>query len=263
VEPVATDTPGATPSSRRWGLAAACAAAIVVLYTGFQVVRQPGSPGLLLAAQAAGTAALLCLLAVGGAALGTQPVALRLGLRRGSARPAVVLLLAVGLLGLSLALDQAIDLFDLRSGSQLTQYDAAVAAEPWSAWPWMLLGLGVAPGIGEELFFRGLLQRGLHRWMGRAGAVVVAAAIFGAFHGELVHATGAFFLGVYLGTAAELTGGTRAPIACHVANNLAAVAGVALPERGLAPPLALVAAGISVAALALYLANRQLSRTSA
>jgi len=260
VEPVATDAAGATQPTRRWGLAAACAAGIVALLSAFQIVPLPLPPGLLLAAQAGSTATLLCLFAVGGAALGTQPVVERLGLGPGRTSLGVVLLLAIGLLGLSHALDQAIDLLDLRQQSHLAQYDAAVARAPASAWPWILLGLGVAPGIGEELFFRGFLQRGFQSWLGRAGAVVATAAIFGAFHGELVHAAGAFVLGLYLGSVAEISGSVRAPIACHVLNNVAAVGGVALPQQAVVPATALAAAGLSIAALALYGAHQRVRR---
>jgi membrane protease YdiL (CAAX protease family) len=186
----------------------------------------------------------------------------RLGLRPGLAGTAAVLILALGMLGLSHALDQLINLLGLRATSQLAQLDAAMAGAPETAWPWMLLGLAVAPGIGEEIFFRGLLQRGLKRWLGRAGAVVATAAAFGALHGDPVHAAGAFGLGLYLGAVAELSGGTRAAIACHVLNNLAAVGGMALPPQQVLPPEALAVAGLCMAGLALYGARRLLRRSA-
>ncbi len=209
-----------------------------------------------LAGLAALTAVTLTLVSVGWAACGRQPIAERLGLRPGRAGVGVQLLLAIGLLGLSFGLDQLINLLGLRPASHLAQYDTAVAGTPESDWPWLLLGLCVAPGIGEEIFFRGLLQRGLAPWLGRGGALFAAAAIFGAFHADVVHGTGAFFLGLYLGAVAVLTGGTRAAITCHLLNNLAAVLGVALPAQALPAPLVAVALGLASAGLALFGADR-------
>lgn len=264
MEPSPIDsTSHAGPARSRSG-ALACGAASLALVASFQLLPQDLTPGLRLAALAGGTATLLTLVAFAWAAYGRRPVAERLGLRRGRAGMAVVLLLVLGLLGLSHALDQLIEVLELRTSSQLAQYDAAIFGEPTSSWPWMLLGLGIAPGIGEEIFFRGLLQRGFRPWLGRMGALLAAASIFGAFHGDPVHAVGAFFLGLYLGCVAEISGGTRAAISCHVLNNVAAVGlGALLPLEALpAGPLA-VGGGAAVAGLALYAAWRLVGKATA
>lgn len=247
---------------RRWDLAGFFTGGALVCLAGLRALslREELEPGSRLAALASLTAAFLLLSALAWAAAGRRPLIERLGLQPGLAGAGTVLLLATGLLGLSHALDQIIDLLGLRATSQLAQYDAAVAGAPELAWPFLLLGLAVAPGIGEEIFFRGLVQRGLTQWLGRAGAVLAASAAFGAIHGDPVHAAGAFVLGLYLGAVAELTGGTRAPIACHVLNNLAAVGGVALPPQLLLPSGALVAVGLAVAGFSLLTASRLLHR---
>lgn len=246
------------PPQRQLGLFAACAAAVAALLAGFQAVPEDLNPGLLLAAQAAGTSLLLTLVAVGWAALGRKPVRERLGLGPGRAGPGLVLLLAVGLLGLSHALDRGIELFDLRKLSHLTQVDAAVSSAFADSGIWLFLGLALAPGFGEEIFFRGCVQRGLVPWLGRLGALTASAAIFGAFHGDLVHGVGAAFLGLYLGAVADLSGGTRAAIACHVLNNVGAVGGMALPApTGIASEW-LAAGGLAVAGGALVIASRRL-----
>jgi membrane protease YdiL (CAAX protease family) len=170
----------------------------------------------------------------------------------------VVVVLTIGLLALSHALDQLINVLDLRATSNLARLDRAVAGEPESSWIWMLLGLALAPGIGEEIFFRGLVQRGLGPWLGRAGALLATSAAFGAIHRDPVHSAGAFFLGLYLGLVADRTGGTRAAIGCHVLNNMAAVAGVALPPQQAVHPLVLAAVGLALAAGALAITGRWL-----
>jgi membrane protease YdiL (CAAX protease family) len=238
----------------------ACGAGILVLLAAVQLLPAQINPGLAMAGQASSTSLLLTLVAVGWAACGRRPVADRLGFRAGRGGIGVALLLALGLLGLSHALDQLINAFDLRANSALARIDAAVAGEPETSWPWMLLGLGIVPPIGEEIFFRGLIQRGLLPWLGRIGALLATSVLFGSFHGDLVHAGGAFFLGLYLGSVAEITGGTRAAIGCHLANNLAAVVGVTLPPQQALSPLALAAAGLAVAGLALWSAWRIVGR---
>jgi membrane protease YdiL (CAAX protease family) len=243
-----------------WRLAIACGLGILALLAGVQFAPVQLNPGLMLAEQASSTSLLLTLVAVGWAACGRRPVTERLGLRTGRADLGVVMLLAIGLLGLSHALDQVINALDLRATSALAQIDAAVGAEPEASWPWLLLGLGLAPGIGEEIFFRGLLQRGLRRWLGPIGGLLATAVLFGSFHGDLVHAAGAFGLGLYLGGIAEITGGTRAAIGCHIVNNLAAVSGLTLPAQQALPPLALAATGFAVAGLALWVAWRRVDR---
>ena len=242
------------PPTRHWRLARASGLGIVLLLAGFQLVPQTLNPGLLLAAQAAGTSTLLTLVSVLWAALGTRPVVERLGLGPGRAGIGLVLLLALGLLGLSHAVDRLIHLLDLRSASHLARLDAAIGGDLERSWTWILLGLGLFPGFGEEIFFRGCVQRGLHRWLGRLGAIVLTSLFFGAFHGDWVHGVGAFFLGLYLGTVAELCGGTRPAIACHVLNNLGAVGGMALPLVPDLRPELLAALGIGLAALALGVA---------
>lgn len=250
-----TDT--TQPPARRFGLAALCGAGVLACTAGLRTVpaRTDLDAGIQLAALAGLTAAFLTFLSVGWAAVGRRPIGERLGLAPGRAGVGVILLLAVGLLGLSHAIDQLINVLGLRAMSHLQQYDAAVVGAPQIAWPWMLLGLGIAPGIGEEIFFRGLLQRGLIPWLGRGLGVVTTAALFGSFHGDLVHGVGAFGLGLYLGAVALITAGTRAPVACHILNNLAAVAGVALPAQQSVPPAILALGAGLLAALCLGLAR--------
>lgn len=249
---------GAPAASRNWPLVRVCAVAAAALVIGFQFLPPDLNPGLSIAAQAAGTSALLTLVAVGWAAAGRRPVIERLGLGPGRSGLFVGVMLAIGLLGLSHALDQLINVLDLRETSNLARLDRAVGGEPESSWIWMLLGLALAPGIGEEIFFRGLIQRGLGPWLGRVGALLASSAAFGAIHRDPVHSAGAFFLGVYLGLVADRTGSTRAAIGCHVFNNLAAVAGVALPPQHAVHPLVLVGAGLALAVGALALTGRWL-----
>jgi membrane protease YdiL (CAAX protease family) len=119
----------------------------------------------------------------------------------------------------------------------------------------VLLALGLAPALGEELLFRGLVLRLLATRLGGPAAVLGSAALFGAAHLDPVHGAAAFFLGAYLGAVAWAGGSVRTPVLCHAANNTLAVLGAQgwVPEPG--PPgdpwLAALALGLAAACLAL------------
>jgi membrane protease YdiL (CAAX protease family) len=102
---------------------------------------------------------------------------------------------------------------------------------------------------------RGLLQRGLVRWIGPFAAIAITALFFGGLHRELVHGTIAACIGAYLGITAYWSDSTRPAIAGHAFNNLVALLGSA----GLAPAVPIVPAffaGLAVAALGIFWAYR-------
>ncbi|HVP30218.1 MAG TPA: type II CAAX endopeptidase family protein [Myxococcota bacterium] len=240
--------------SRRIGLAlaAACAAlGTALLAPPLVLPLLPSQRGLAL--DAAFTSLFLALVAVSFAALAREPLADRLGLGPGrlSARRSAVLV--AGLVGFSQTIDGAIRLAGLDAGSGLAQIDAVVAGARGPALLGLLGGAAVAPGLGEELFARGWILRGVARRFGRAAGILISSAVFGALHGEPVHASAAFGLGLYLGWIAEVTGSIRTSMLAHVTNNVLALLtsayGMALPP-GL-PGVALLAGGAAVALLGL------------
>jgi membrane protease YdiL (CAAX protease family) len=155
----------------------------------------------------------------------------RLGLVRGNLSASGTALAALGTLALSGALQFAVSALALAPGSSLERLDALVeSAAPRHA-GLVLVAFGIAPGFGEELLFRGAIQRSLGRAVG-VWCVPLAALGFGALHLDLVHSPAAFVLGCYLGATAWLSRTTWTAIACHVANNCAAT----LPQLGAALP---------------------------
>ena len=151
------------------------------------------------------------------------PAGLRLGLRKGRLHPIGWIIAIGGALLLSNAVDRFLIELGTRHSGSLGEIDQLVGAArdtvPWLA----VLAIGIAPGVGEELLFRGLLQRSVARRLGSGLGVIVAAAVFGAVHFDPMHSPAAFVLGLYLGTVGVLAGNVWAPMLCHVANNLAAV----------------------------------------
>ena len=112
----------------------------------------------------------------------------------------------------------------------------------------------------------GLLTVYLIEWLYRtrrvkedASIAIVFPALFALLHLEPIHATLAGVLGLYLGLAAHWTGSCWPAIACHAANNLAAVALSAASLDVPSGPLS-IAAGLTLAGACAWRARRMLAR---
>jgi membrane protease YdiL (CAAX protease family) len=179
----------------------------------------------------------LALLALAGAALSRRPLRERLGLAAGRLPAGELALLVVGTAGMSQGVDGVLELTGLREQSSLAELESVLAGARGPALALAFLGIGLAPGVAEELLCRGLVQRGLEPLLGTARAVAVAALVFGVLHLDPLHAAGAACLGLYLGATAALADSVRAPVLCHTVNNLLAVAaGAYLPPGALIGP---------------------------
>ena len=88
-------------------------------------------------------------------------------------------------------------------------------------WPWWIavLLIAVGPGIGEELFCRGFLGRGLSGRFGLAGGILLTSFFFGAIHVAPQQAIGAGLLGIVLHLSYVTTRSILAPMMMHMLNN--------------------------------------------
>jgi len=191
----------------------------------------------------------------GGLLLPGRTLADRLGLGPGRLGAGRVVLTVLGFLALSNALHGGVVWLGLLEGTTLAEIDR-VAREQGPAHPgWVWLALALAPALGEELLFRGFLQRLLASRWPAALAVLGSAAAFGAAHLDLVHGVAAFVLGSYLGALTARAGSLRPAILSHAANNSLAVAGSAglLPEIGTPGTPAQLALALALAATCLVL----------
>jgi len=189
----------------------------------------------------------------------------RLGLRPSRIPIHAVVALVIGTLGLSHALEALLTLSQQAEHSVMTGISRAMTgngspyAELWIA----LLGSVIAPSVCEELLCRGVVQRSLARWTGPAVAILAGSLVFGAIHGELIHGTFAFLIGLYLGVGAYWADSSRPAIASHAANNLGALlASSGLLVVRMSLPAALFG-GAAVAALGLAWAWRARPRGTA
>jgi membrane protease YdiL (CAAX protease family) len=194
---------------------------------------------------------LWVLIALGGAVLlpgGSLAERLRLGPGRlGVAR---VALAALGFLALSHALHGIVVALGWMDGSSLAEIQERVRRASPVHPGLVLLAIGLAPALGEELLFRGLLLRLLSlRWPGLP-AIFGSAAVFGAAHLDPVQGSAAFVLGAYLAALTLRAGSLRPALLCHAVNNTLALAGAAeaLPELGSPSSPVQILAALAVAA---------------
>lgn len=83
-----------------------------------------------------------------------------------------------------------------------------------------LLMIAIIPAIGEELFFRGVLQRIFTAAFKSSGiAIVVTAIIFSALHGQFLGFFPRMLLGILLGGLYALSGNLKLSMLAHFINN--------------------------------------------
>jgi sodium transport system permease protein len=87
----------------------------------------------------------------------------------------------------------------------------------------VILLIGLAPAVCEELAFRGVILSGLRRIGHKWTAIVLTAAFFGAVHVVLQQSIGAFVVGVVLGYIAVKTGSVLPAVAYHFTHNALSV----------------------------------------
>jgi len=89
-----------------------------------------------------------------------------------------------------------------------------------------LILIGIIPGIGEELLFRGIIQKEIFiRWQRPHLAIWVTAIIFSAFHFQVTGFLPKMMIGVILGYAYYYSGSLILPMIVHALNNSVATFG--------------------------------------
>lgn len=99
------------------------------------------------------------------------------------------------------------------------------AAESFAGQPWPLLIITVVVigPIAEELIFRGLIYDRLRHYVKVPLAVIISAALFGLYHGNVIQFIYTFVMGALLAMYYEKSGGLLACIIAHMAMNAFAV----------------------------------------
>lgn len=106
------------------------------------------------------------------------------------------------------------------AGELLPHFNAEVLGEfAASPWPLVFIAACLFPAIGEEIFCRGFLGRGLVAHHGAVGGVLLASLLFGIMHIDPVQSVGAFVLGLGLHFIYLTTRSLLAPMLVHMLNN--------------------------------------------
>lgn len=92
--------------------------------------------------------------------------------------------------------------------------------------------MALLPAIGEELFFRGALQKTLLRWNKKPWlSILLSSVVFALLHGTFFKILPIFVLGLMLGTVYYLTRNIWYPIIIHFLNNALAVSAAYFADR--------------------------------
>lgn len=99
-------------------------------------------------------------------------------------------------------------------------YDKIVSSVTGAASSWVtILTVAVIAPIGEELLFRGLIQSYSKEYLSTVWAIILQAAVFGVYHGNVIQGVYAFLLGMLLGLIAHRFESILPSIVFHIAIN--------------------------------------------
>jgi membrane protease YdiL (CAAX protease family) len=127
----------------------------------------------------------------------------------------------LGVLGVGMTFDSLDDLGLLPSSPTLEYITAAMKELSPVALAAANLALGILPGTGEELLFRGYIQTRLcARWGVHLG-ITCTALMFGVIHFDLVQGTYAVIVGLFLGYMTERYGSILPAMIVHATHNTA------------------------------------------
>jgi membrane protease YdiL (CAAX protease family) len=97
-----------------------------------------------------------------------------------------------------------------------------------------LLMIAIVPAIGEELLFRGVIQRLFTEWFrNHHASILITAALFSFMHFQFLGFLPRLFLGILFGYLMVWTGSVWTPVWAHFVNNTLAVVFFFLYNKGL------------------------------
>lgn len=100
-------------------------------------------------------------------------------------------------------------------------YDSLVSNVTGAQSSWLLiLSVILLAPIGEELLFRGIIMNYSKRCMTAIWAIILQAALFGLYHGNIVQIIYAFVMGIILGIVSQKLGSIVYSIILHMAVNI-------------------------------------------
>lgn len=158
---------------------------------------------------------------------------------------------SLGVLGTSMVLDTIVQLVGLGGQGTLGAIHTALVQLPEPTLLAAAVVVGVFPGIGEEVFFRGYVMRRIQAADGALIAWIASSLMFGIFHFDPIHTPTSALIGFYLGWMVLRTGSLWVGVVAHTVNNFVATISVGrhFPDEH-AP--ALFAVGLAAAASGIW-----------
>ena len=183
-------------------------------------------------------------------------------LRLNAAPPGVIAASVVGVLGLGFLVDEVTFLLHAVDGEVfvthgLDHFNRLFAEASPVVFIFLTLTVSLGPGMGEELFFRGLVLRSFGTSMPGYAAIVLSSVMFGLIHFDALQSPGAGLIGLYLGFLVLRTGSLWPAIVAHAVNNLICALFARLTPKDAVPiwdaghPMGLLAAALLVTALSI------------
>ncbi|MDR3188814.1 MAG: CPBP family intramembrane metalloprotease [Prevotellaceae bacterium] len=146
---------------------------------------------------------------------------------RSAVLTALMLLIAIPFISFSASVNAQLPLpeWATRIDHEATQLSTALIFSPDAATLLLnLLIMALIPAVGEELLFRGYLQRVLCSWTKRPHfAIFVSAAVFSAIHFQFEGFIPRFLLGALFGYLLYWSGSLWLPIVAHFTHNAATI----------------------------------------
>jgi membrane protease YdiL (CAAX protease family) len=196
------------------------------------------------------TSVTLLLVALVGGAAAPEGLLRRLGLGLAPLHRRRVLLMLVGMLGISEALGALVDILGWAEKGALGAWAGAIRQFSGPSFLALVMVLGLFAPVAEEMFFRGFIQTRLVARFGAWPGILITAVLFGLLHLDPIHTPLSMVIGIFLGWATVASGTLLVAVLLHAANNVtSAVLTAFLPDVS-STGASLVVFGLSVAAAA-------------
>lgn len=174
--------------------------------------------------------------ALGAAALSPVPWRERLGLGRGTFPIWSWPVLAFATPVVAFITSLTLGMFMKEPSDHMLWMEKLFREQPLSLLPLLLLLIGVLPGLGEELLYRGYVQGRLAKVWPASLSILLTSVIFGLAHVDPTHALHVIPLGIWLGILAWRTESLWPTILGHAANNSLALIMMRMIDRSTTPP---------------------------
>lgn len=135
-----------------------------------------------------------------------------------------------GFLALSHALGRVISASGMREQSSIARVEGLLSDASGGALLGAVLALAVAPALGEEILFRGLVLGRLSARWGAPAGLLGSSLLFAGLHPDWPQAAAAAVLGLCLGALTLRTGSVYAAVLLHGTNNLAVIYAASVPD---------------------------------